>query len=249
VAVNRILVADDDLISRRVLETMLRLWKCDVVTAKDGVEAWEQLHHVDGPSVALLDWSMPRLDGVEVCRRIRALNLAVPRYLILVTARTAHEDVLEALGAGADEYVTKPYDPQELHARLQTGRRIVDLQQSLAERVRELEDALRHVKQLNGLLPICSYCKRIRDDSNYWQQVESYVSKHTGARFSHGICPDCWTNTVALEVERVTGNKIALVSASGGVDNQPSELRENCPTNPLPDHRRRDDGSHRDPGR
>jgi sigma-B regulation protein RsbU (phosphoserine phosphatase) len=215
VAVNKILVADDDLISRRVLETMLRMYGCDVVGAKDGVEAWEQLCHVDGPSIALLDWSMPRLDGVEVCRRVRALNLAVPRYLILVTGRTAPEDVLEALGAGADDYVTKPYDPQELHARLQAGRRIVDMQRSLADRVRELEDALRDVKQLNGLLPICSYCKRIRDDSNYWQQVESYVSTHTDARFSHGICPDCWANTVAPEVERVTGSKIALGPASG----------------------------------
>jgi sigma-B regulation protein RsbU (phosphoserine phosphatase) len=203
-----VLVADDDPMSRRILEAMLRKQDFDVVIATDGLEAWEQLRRPDGPNIALLDWTMPGLDGVEVCKRVRTLALAVPRYLILVTGRSAREDVLEGLGAGADEYVTKPSDPQELQARMQTGRRLVALQRSLADRVRELEDALHQVKHLNGLLPICSYCKRIRDDSNYWQQVESYVSSHTDARFSHGICPDCWTNTVAPEVARITGNKL-----------------------------------------
>jgi phosphoserine phosphatase RsbU/P len=204
----RLLVADDDLVSRRILEATLRKWGYDIVTANDGLEAWEELCVPGGASIALLDWTMPSLDGVEVCRRVRALQLAEPRYLIVVTGRTTREDVLEGLGAGADEYVTKPYDPRELRARVQTGRRIVELQRSLSERVRALEQALQQVKQLNGLLPICSYCKRIRDDSNYWQQVESYVAAHTDARFSHGICPDCWKHTVAPEVERLTGTKI-----------------------------------------
>jgi sigma-B regulation protein RsbU (phosphoserine phosphatase) len=203
-----VLVGDDDTMSRRMLEAMLRKWDFDVVTVTDGLKAWEELRRPDGPNIALLDWTLQGLDGVEICKRVRALELVDPRYLILVTGRSAREDVLEGLGAGADEYVTKPYDPQELRARMQTGRRIVALQQSLAQRVRELEEALHQVKQLNGLLPICSYCKRIRDDRNYWQQVESYVSTHTDARFSHGICPDCWASTVAPEVARVTGNKL-----------------------------------------
>jgi len=202
-----VLVADDDPVSHRLLEAMLGKWGFDVVTATDGLEAWDQLRRPDGPNIALLDWTMPGLDGVEVCKRVRALALVDPRYLILVTGRSARADVLEGLGAGADEYVTKPYDPQELQARMQTGRRIVELQRSLAQRVHELEEALHQVKHLTGLLPICSYCKRIRDDSNYWQQVESYVSSHTDVRFSHGICPDCWTNTVAPEVARMKGNK------------------------------------------
>ena len=208
----KVLVADDDAVPRRILEATLSQWGLDVIAATDGLAAWEALRRTDGPNMALLDWNMPDLDGVEICRRVRALELVEPRYLILVTGRTGREHVLEGLGAGADDYVTKPFDPQELRARLQTGQRIIDLQQSLAERVRELEQALQQVKQLGGLLPICSYCKRIRDDQNYWQQVESYVSAHTEARFSHGICPDCWSKTVAPEVERMTGNKTTSLS-------------------------------------
>jgi DNA-binding response OmpR family regulator len=204
----RVLVADDDPVSRHILDATLRKWDYEVITAIDGLEAWEELRRPDGATIALLDWSMPNLDGVEVCRLVRDLQPAGPRYLILLTARSHREDLLEGLGAGADEYVTKPYDPRELRARVQTAQRIVNLQRTLSDRVRELEQALQQVKQLNGLLPICSYCKRIRDDRNYWQQVEAYLAAHTAARFSHGICPDCWTHTVAPEVERVTGVKV-----------------------------------------
>jgi sigma-B regulation protein RsbU (phosphoserine phosphatase) len=111
------------------------------------------------------------------------------------------------LEAGADDYLTKPFDPQELRARIKVGERILGLQTSLAERVTELEDALSRVKQLQGLLPICSYCKKIRDDQNYWEQVESYISKHTEAQFSHGICPDCYAQFVTPDIERLAKRK------------------------------------------
>jgi hypothetical protein len=102
--------------------------------------------------------------------------------------------------------VTKPFNREELRARVQGGARVVELQRSLAERVEELEQALARVKQLQGLLPICSYCKKIRDDRNYWQQVEAYIGEHSEAVFSHGICPDCFDKFVKPELNKVNGS-------------------------------------------
>ena len=93
--------------------------------------------------------------------------------------------------SGADDYLHKPCDPEELNARLEVGKRVLNLQRELRARVNDLEDAMASIKQLRGLLPICAYCKKIRDDGNYWRQIEEYVSAHTDARFSHGICPAC----------------------------------------------------------
>jgi phosphoserine phosphatase RsbU/P len=187
----KVLIAEDEIVSRRLLESALPRWGYDVVTATDGEEAWTLLQEPDAPTIMVLDWLMPRLDGVEICRRIRAHPLLSSVYIILLTSRAAVEDVVHGLEAGANDYITKPFDAAELRARMQVGVRVVNLQTMLAERVREVEEALSRVKQLQGLLPICSYCKKIRDDQNYWHQVESYVGKHTDARFSHGICPDC----------------------------------------------------------
>ena len=187
----KVLIAEDEIVSRRLLESALPRWGYDVVTATDGEEAWTLLQEPDAPTIMVLDWLMPRLDGVEICRRIRAHPVLSSVYIILLTSRAAVEDVVHGLEAGANDYITKPFDAAELRARMQVGVRVVNLQTMLAERVREVEEALSRVKQLQGLLPICSYCKKIRDDQNYWHQVESYVGKHTDARFSHGICPDC----------------------------------------------------------
>jgi DNA-binding response OmpR family regulator len=187
----KVLIAEDEIVSRRLLESALPRWGYDVITATDGEEAWTLLQEPDAPTIMVLDWLMPRLDGVEICRRIRAHPRLSSVYIILLTSRAAVEDVVQGLEAGANDYITKPFDAAELRARMQVGVRVVNLQTTLAERVREVEEALSRVKQLQGLLPICSYCKKIRDDKNYWHQVESYVGKHTDARFSHGICPEC----------------------------------------------------------
>jgi DNA-binding response OmpR family regulator len=199
----KILIAEDDMISRHLLETTLIRWGYEVVVTCDGTAAWEVLHSTDAPPLAILDWMMPGLDGVEVCRRVRRAAMPMPPYLILLTAKGRREDIITGLRSGAHDYVTKPFSREELRARVQVGMRIVELQHSLADRVKALEEALARVKQLQGLLPICSYCKKIRDDRNYWQQVESYISEHSEAQFSHSICPDCYEGRVKPELDQI----------------------------------------------
>lgn len=127
----KILIAEDELLSRRVLEASLARWGYDVVVAKDGAEAWTLFEQEDEPRLAVLDWMMPGLDGVEVCRRIRHREARPYVYIVLLTARSQKQDLLRALEAGADDYLTKPFDADELRARLHVGRRIIELQDEL----------------------------------------------------------------------------------------------------------------------
>ena len=196
----KILIAEDDPVSRRLLEVTLAKWKYEVITTCDGNQALEVLQSQE-PTIAILDWMMPGLDGAEVCRRVRATQTATPTYVILLTARSEKDDIVEGLDAGADDYVIKPFNRAELHARIKVGLRVAELQRSLADRVVQLEAALTRVKQLQGLLPICSYCKKVRDDQNYWQQVDSYISKHSDIEFSHSICPTCYDRLVRPQLK------------------------------------------------
>jgi DNA-binding response OmpR family regulator len=187
----KVLIADDDRATRLLLERKLASWGHAAEAVADGSAAWAALDREDPPPLAILDWEMPGLDGVEICRRARCRAGAPPLYVVLLTSRSAPEDLALALDAGADDYVRKPFCAAELRARVNVGVRVMRLQRELAERVGELEDALARVDELHGILPICSYCKKVRDDANSWQQIEAYVSAHSAARFSHGICPAC----------------------------------------------------------
>jgi len=187
----RILVAEDDAVARRLLQAALAKWGHEVTVTASGTEVWDALQQADAPSLLILDWLMPGIDGVEICRRARQRDELKSAYIILLTSRGGKDDIVEGLQAGADDYVTKPFDYAELRARVQVGARVVQLQTALAGRVRELEEAMSSVKTLEGLLPICCYCDKIRDDGNYWHRVESYITGRANVRFSHGICPDC----------------------------------------------------------
>ncbi len=187
----KILIAEDDPVSRRLLQAALAKWGYEVMVAADGLQAWQALQQDPPPVLLILDWLMPEMDGLEVCRKARTLPGCQSAYIILLTGRTGKEDVITGLDAGADDYVTKPFDPGELRARVSVGVRVAQLQTSLAERVRELEAALAKVKTLSGMLPICASCKKIRDDQGYWTQIESYIRHHSEAEFSHGFCPEC----------------------------------------------------------
>ena len=198
----QILIAEDDLVSRRALEATLQKWGYEVRTVEDGAAAWRVLQEDQAPPMAILDWMMPDLDGVEICRRARANPRSEMKYLILLTAKGSKEDLITGLESGADDYLTKPFHREELKARVQVGWRVLNLQKRLADRVHELESALSKVKQLQGLLPICSYCKKIRNDQNYWQQIDAYFAAHTDAQFSHGICPSCYEMIVQPQLRR-----------------------------------------------
>ncbi len=192
----RILIAEDDSVCRSVIERMLKKWGHDVVVACDGLAAWQILQREDAPKLAILDWIMPQMNGPEVCRQARDLVREEPTYIILLTVKDRKEDVVVGLESGADDFIPKPFDEQELRARIRVGQRMVLLQRKLADRVRKLETALAEVSMLHGLLPICSYCKKVRDDKNYWQEVETYVAAHSDIHFTHGICPTCWVAVV-----------------------------------------------------
>jgi CheY-like chemotaxis protein/HPt (histidine-containing phosphotransfer) domain-containing protein len=190
----RILVADDDSVTRRILESTLSKLGWDVITAADGEAAWRILQTLQGknaPELAVLDWMMPGMHGPEICRRIRSTPGFEHTYVILLTSRSDKEDLATGLAAGANDYISKPFDPIELEARVRVGERMINLQTSVAARLRELEEALGHVRRLQGLLPICSYCKMVRNGTNYWQQVEAYITANSDLTLTHSVCPKC----------------------------------------------------------
>ena len=201
----RILVAEDDPVTRRILEATLSKLGWDVIPAPDGDAAWRILEKLEGknaPELAVLDWEMPGMDGIEICRQLRATPGFELMYIILLTSRGDKEDLAAGLAAGANDYITKPFDPIELEARVRVGERMVKLQTTLAARVVELENALSHVQRLQGLLPICSYCKRVRNETNYWQQVEAYLTSNSDLRLTHSVCPTCFER-VMREIDGV----------------------------------------------
>jgi len=180
---------------------MLANWGHEVVVTSDGNEAWARLGEADAPKLAILDWMMPGLDGVEVCTKLREVKTQVPTYVILLTARGSKDDIVMGLRAGADDYVVKPFDKNELNARVEVGRRVVELQTALTDRINDLQKALDHIKTLQGILPICSHCHKIRNDTESWEHIENYIEGHSEAQFSHSICPECLDKYYSEEPE------------------------------------------------
>ena len=187
----KVLIAEDEALSCALLDaTLRRAGYTDIVATNDGEKALGLLQADPEIGLAILDWMMPGMDGLEVCRRVRE-RPGPYVYLILLTASVGRNGVVAGLDAGADDYMTKPFHADELRARLRVGERTVTLKRALAQKVGELEAALVHVQQLQGILPICMHCKRVRDGENAWREIEHYVSQHSQARFSHGICGRC----------------------------------------------------------
>ncbi|MEP6900380.1 MAG: diguanylate cyclase [Actinomycetota bacterium] len=146
----RILIAEDDMVSRRVLEMTLVKWGHETIIAENGEQALAVLQKDDAPPLAILDWMMPEIDGVDVCREVRKFPGATPTYIILLTAKTEKADVVRGFEAGADDYLTKPFERLELRARIEVGVRMVNLQKKLFDRVEELNHTLNELKNAEG---------------------------------------------------------------------------------------------------
>jgi sigma-B regulation protein RsbU (phosphoserine phosphatase) len=187
----RILIADDDSASRIVLATFLERLGYEVVAVDDGLAAWRVLQLATAPRLAILDLMMPGIDGLELVRRVREIPSMLPPYLIMLSTRSEKVDIVAGLDAGANDYVAKPFDHGELRARVEVGRRMVEMRSELAAKIEQLRQAVDQIKTLKGIVPICASCKNIRDDRGFWNRVENYVRDHTEAEFSHAVCPDC----------------------------------------------------------
>ena len=174
----KILIAEDDPVSVKILQFTLQHYGHEVVTASDGAQAWEAFDR-DPVRVIVSDWMMPGLDGLELCQKVRQRVKTEYTYFILLTAiNTGRENLRKAMDAGIDDFLTKPLDREAILMRLRVAERILEY--------------TTQIRQLKELIPICMYCKRVRDDTDYWDQVETYIHMHTGSQVSHGICPDCF---------------------------------------------------------
>jgi len=182
-----LLLAEDDTVARMTLSAVLKGLGYELTEAEHGGEAWANLQLGYFP-IVISDWQMPEVDGPELCRRMRARATDRYSYFLLVTATGGKQRYLEGMEAGADDFITKPIDMDELRARLKAAERILGLRQ--------------HVQQLEGLLPICAYCKRIRDASEKWESIERYVEARSEAQFSHGYCPECYEKYVRSQIEK-----------------------------------------------
>jgi DNA-binding response OmpR family regulator len=197
----RILVAEDEKVTRMRLEKVLTEWGFEVESFPNGESAWQRLCEPDPPRLCIIDWRMPEMEGPEFCRRVREKFPEQYFYLIILSARQGMDNLVEGLAAGADDYVTKPFAVRELRSRINVGMRVIGLERMLALKVHQLEKALEDVTQLRGLLPICSYCNKIRNDEDYWEQVDSYISRFSGVEFSHSVCPSCYEKHVKPMLE------------------------------------------------
>lgn len=197
----KILIVEDDPVSRKLLEAILVREGHEVVVAVDGRQAWE-IFDREPVRTVISDWMMPEMDGLEFCRRVRARAKTSYTYFILLTAIDAsRENVRRAMVEGVDDFLTKPVNSEAIWARLHVAERILNYTSE--------------IRQLQQLLPICMYCKKIREDETYWTQIEKYLSARTGSGLSHGICPDCYNQIVVPQLDALSGGK---QGTGGGTD-------------------------------
>ena len=193
----KVLIAEDDATSRMILKAILIKWGYEVVETSNGDEAWQVLQQEYAPRIAILDWVMPGISGDKLCRKLRELKSLPPIYTILLTVRRDKADVVAGLEAGANDYIRKPFDREELRARVAVGERVVKLEAALFERITKLQDAMTQIKRFKGILPVCMHCHKIRTDKESWQGLEKFISEHSDTEFSDNMCPECkgkyWT--------------------------------------------------------
>jgi phosphoserine phosphatase RsbU/P len=190
----KVMVVEDDLVSRRILETSLEKSGYEVVLASDGQQAWK-LFDQNPVRLIVSDWMMPELDGLALCKKIRERPQTDYSYFILLTARSGKENYHLAMESGIDDFLSKPLDREELSIRMHVAERILGY--------------TARIMQLETLLPICSYCKNIRDESDSWRPVEEYINRQTHAELSHGICPSCYETRMKPMIEELRKKRSA----------------------------------------
>lgn len=182
----KILLVDDDAVSRMIMAQQLRKLGHEVSEASDGEEGWLAFR-LQRPRIVITDLVMPRCSGIELCQRIRGMESQKYTYLIVITSQSGKINYREAMDAGADDFLPKPCEGDDVVIRLRVAERLLNL--------------TKKVNELEGLLPICSYCKRIRDDKKEWQPVEQYINDRSEASFSHGVCPECYSKHILPQLQ------------------------------------------------
>ena len=186
----KLLIAEDDPMGRRLMQAVLGDLQLELVVAGDGEEALESIER-DEPAMLVLDWMLPGVSGLDICQKVRQRNLAERPYIVMVTFRDKDEDVVAAFEAGADDYVTKPIHPRQLHARITAGIRLVLREHALVQEQAALQSALASLRDMPPLVPICSCCRRVSDRGDTWLSADRYLSLRAGVQFTHGLCPTC----------------------------------------------------------
>lgn len=184
---NHILVADDSPTMRARIRAALVPRGYVLTEVADGTAALEALLAPDAPHLAILDWEMPGLEGIEVCEDLRARGHHATYVLLL----TGHDDAVTGLESGANDFLRKPFREEELVARLRVGERMLSLSASLQERITELEQERSNVRELQSLLPVCMHCHSVRSDAFQWERLDHYLARHSIAQISHGVCETC----------------------------------------------------------
>ncbi len=190
----KVLIVEDDPIARLYIEAALAVLELETVVAADGEEA---LNLIEAEPIRLVvsDWMMPRIDGLELCRRIRARGGEYVYFILLTQMSASPENEDAAIEAGVDDFLSKPVNPRELKIRLHVARRILEY--------------TARIQRLESFIPICSYCKKVRDDQNYWQRIESYINERTGSEFSHSVCPDCYKVEIVPQLDELKRQRLA----------------------------------------
>lgn len=188
----KILIAEDEFTTRMMVQVCLENWGYRVESVTNGEEAWAKFQKPDAPHIAILDWEMPLLDGLEVCRRVKEMDVENPPYVILLTARDSKIDIIRGFDAGADDYMTKPFNDNELRARTRVAERLVRTQSSLSASVIELRAALNQLEMLDGGVEVCRACKKIYNKyDGEWHSFDDVLKNGDDPQFVINTCPQC----------------------------------------------------------
>ncbi len=183
----KVFIVEDDLTTRRLLKIRVNSLGYETETFDNGKDAWEAFAKKQ-PQIVISDWKMPGLDGLELCKYLRKSYIESYTYFILVTAqRRSRVNLEQAIDAGVDDFLKKPISSEEIWNRIRVAERILGF--------------CSQVKELEQLIPICTYCKDVRNDKDTWEQIEHYINNRIGANFTHTVCPDCLEKYVRPELE------------------------------------------------